>query len=140
MPDPGPGVERAAVAFARVLRRAGLGVPTGATVAFARALAAVGVDRPDRAYWAGRATLVHRPDDVPAYDRAFTAFFGGAGRPAVAPVRSLELHVDDQDTPAEPDAGGEDEDDDGDRPADEVLAVRWSRTEVLRHKDLAACT
>ena len=64
-------------AFARVLRGAGLAVPTGSTVVFARALAAVGVDRPSGVYWAGRASLVRRPEDVAAYDQAFETFFGG---------------------------------------------------------------
>ncbi|MFO7591049.1 MAG: hypothetical protein R6X23_09140, partial [Acidimicrobiia bacterium] len=63
--------ERAAVAFARILRGAGLDVPVGTTVTYARALAAVGLDRRTEAYWAGRATLVRGPEDVPVYDRAF---------------------------------------------------------------------
>ena len=36
-----------------------------------------GVDQRGPAYWAGRATLVHRPEDVPTYDRVFAAIFGG---------------------------------------------------------------
>jgi hypothetical protein len=122
------------VAFVRLLRRAGLPVPTGTTVQFARALAAVGLDRPDRAYWAGRATLVRRPEDVGTYDRVFAAFFGVASS-APAPVsRPVEVQLDagGDDEPEPPDASGE-------RP-DDVRAVRWSATEVLRHKDLAACS
>ena len=48
------GVDRVPVAFARVLRSAGLDVPVGATITFAEGLATVGLERPDLVYWAGR--------------------------------------------------------------------------------------
>lgn len=122
------------MAFARVLRRAGLTVPVSATVAFAASLAAVGADRATGAYWAGRATLLRRPEDVPVYDQAFAAFFGAAaGRSPTAEVVA-EPHLDDADAPPPPAV------DDGAAPAGDVGVVRWSRTEALRHKDLAACT
>lgn len=129
---------RIAVAFARVLRGAGIDVPVGSTVAFASALAAVGADRAAGAYWAGRATLLRRPEDRPVYDQAFAAFFGdGAGPPARAEVvRPIELQVDaGDDDPSNGDGDGDDE-----AAAGDVRAVRWSRIEQLRHKDLAACT
>ncbi|HEY2578329.1 MAG TPA: hypothetical protein VGI74_18650, partial [Streptosporangiaceae bacterium] len=67
--------ERLAVAFAQVLRESGIGVSLDATVTFAQALAAVGLGRRPGVYWAGRATLVNRREDVAAYDRAFSAFW-----------------------------------------------------------------
>ena len=57
----------------------GLAVEPGATVTFARALAAVGVGEPDRVYWAGRATLVRRPEDIDDYERCFDTLFGFDG-------------------------------------------------------------
>ncbi|MGH9211954.1 MAG: vWA domain-containing protein [Acidimicrobiales bacterium] len=124
----------AAVAFVRVLRRSGLRVSTGATVVYARALAAVGVDRPEAVYWAGRATLVRRPEDVGLYDRAFAGFFGQVpadlSRP---PVRPVELLLDADDGGGDPDEVGEGDEHD-------VRVVRWSTVEVLKDKDLAACT
>src|SRR6478752_275466 len=74
-----PAPDRLAVAFARVLRGAGLDVPVGATLGFARALDCVGLATASGVYWAGRATLVSRPDDIAAYDRAFDAFWGNGG-------------------------------------------------------------
>lgn len=130
--------ERTAVAFVRVLRRLGLRAPTGTTLAFARALAEVGVDQPSHVYWAGRTTLVRRPEDIVVYDRAFAAFFGsvsgaGSADPATKTVElQLDVGTDDHPPP--------DVEDDEERPPAEVHAVRWSATEVLRHKDLAACT
>jgi uncharacterized protein with von Willebrand factor type A (vWA) domain len=127
------------VAFARVLRAAGLAVPVGATVAYAQALAAVADRGAAGAYWAGRATLVRRPEDVPAYDRAFAAFFGLAGAPARAEVvRQIQLVVDTDEPPDDPD--GAEPDDGDDRGPSEIRAVRWSPVEVLADKDLAACS
>ena len=128
--------DRVAVGFVWALRDVGLDVPTGATVAFARALAAVGVARPERVYWAGRATLVRRPEDALAYDQVFAAYFGGAGAAVAGEpvVRTVELQVD---ADAEDDGSSLDE---GAGPEGDTQALRWSRTEVLRHKDLAACT
>ena len=70
-----PGLERAAVGFARLLRASGLDVPVGSTLVFAQALAAVGIERRESVYWAGLATLVRRPEDIDIYDRAFAAWW-----------------------------------------------------------------
>jgi uncharacterized protein len=128
------------VGFARLLRGAGLDVTTGGTVLFAQALTALGADRAGAAYWAGRATLVHRPEDVAQYDRAFEAFWLGnreaAGVADDAQVVTLALDTgDDADAPSHSrqDESGMD----ADAP---VLAVRWSPAEVLRHRDFAAYT
>ncbi len=132
--------DRIAVAFARVLREAGLDVPVGASITYAGALAAVGLDRRDDVYWAGRATLLRRPEDTSAYDDAFRAFWDHAVddqvpdriEPPEAPAVVLAFDAgDDRATP--------DDDDtiDGDAP---VVAVRWSPAEVLRARDFAAYT
>lgn len=123
-----------AVAFVRTLRRLGVDVAVGSTVAFAQALEAIGVDTRSHAYWAGRATLVHRPEDIGVYDRAFAAYWLQAQvhvAEAAAPL-SITLAIDDGGAHA----GAED---DGAEPvAGPVLAVRYSAHEVLRHKDFAA--
>ncbi len=61
--------------FSRSLRGEGLSVGTGRVVRFCRAAALL---EPGDLYWAGRATLVSRPQDVAVYDRVFAAFFGGS--------------------------------------------------------------
>ena len=66
-----------------MLRGAGLTVPVDSVLTFAEALGAVGLDERDGVYWAGRATLVRRPEDIAVYDRAFAVFWerrAGAGR------------------------------------------------------------
>jgi hypothetical protein len=131
---PDAGLDRLAVDLAGALRAAGVPVPTGATVSYARALAAVG-SSPSGTYWAGRATLVRRPEDIAAYDRAFGTVFGGQVPAAPAVVaRPVEVRLDVDD----PDAVG-DEGEPGPEAA-EVRTMRWSATEVLRHRDLATCT
>jgi uncharacterized protein with von Willebrand factor type A (vWA) domain len=133
-------VAREVVAFVRVLRGAGLEVPVGSAVAYAQALEVVGFELLGDVYWAGRATLVHRPEDVPVYDDAFAAFWrpddsASPSGPATRVEHRLVLAVDDPDgIVAEPDEP------DDTRTTDSTLAVRWSPVEVLRHKDFADCT
>ena len=121
-----------AVAFVRALRQAGLVVPVDASVTFAAALEQVDVGVGDDVYWAGRATLVRRAEDVAAYDQLFAAFFGGVPlpRPATSTTQRVTLAVDDPDAEME---GGDDVADAG-----PTVQVRFSRIETLRHKDFAA--
>jgi uncharacterized protein with von Willebrand factor type A (vWA) domain len=56
------------VRFARVLRDEGIAVGPGRVVDFCRAAAALPVAD---LYWAGRLTLVSRPEEIPLYDRVF---------------------------------------------------------------------
>jgi uncharacterized protein with von Willebrand factor type A (vWA) domain len=119
-----------AVGFAERLRAHGLVVPPDTVVTYAQALDAVCLDERDPVYWAGRATLVRRPEDVAAYDTAFTDFWEGQGRFVHRSPTVLHRTVIELDS-GEGDEGG---DDDGE-PSEEL---RWSAAEVLRHKDLAA--
>jgi hypothetical protein len=127
-----------AVALVRTLRGLGVAAPPDATVAYAAALGEVGLERRSGVYWAGRATLVRRPEDVPAYDRAFAAVFeqrtpDGAAAAEDPPPESVTILVDADDEPA---AGA-----DPSPPIDgPTLTLRWSDQEVLRAKDFAACS
>jgi uncharacterized protein with von Willebrand factor type A (vWA) domain len=137
VPEPEREAERLAVAFARVLRGAGLDVPIGATMVFGKALARVGLQHGDHVYWAGRATLVKRPEDIDAYDRAFSTFWLGAHgrmRTVDVPVQEIVLAID---APVPEDVPDTEPEPIGDTP---VIALRWSPTEVLRHADFAAYT
>ncbi|MGH9057798.1 MAG: vWA domain-containing protein [Acidimicrobiales bacterium] len=129
---------RIVTGFARALRAQGISLPTGSVVLFAEALALVGLGPgPGAAYWAGRATLICRPEDIPVYDRVFASYWqdrvpGGQRAPGAG--SSLTLAVDTHDAGPEPagdDGAGEDL-------SDEVLALRYSAVEVLRDRDLAS--
>ncbi len=122
------------MAFARLLRGLGLDVPVGSVITYARALGELGVTRREAAYWAGRATLVRRPEDAGLYDLAFAHFFGDAAvdlhrRTTV----STELWLDSEEDDEHPPEPGEAEPESG-LPA---VTVRYSRIETLRHQDFA---
>lgn len=130
--------ERIAVAFARVLRAAGLDVPAGSTILFAQALGAVGVEARSDVYWAGRATLVRRPEDVDEYDRAFRTFFDGA-RFTASDLRHVEevIVAFDRPTDGNPDERPESA---APEPGTPLVQVRYSRAELLRTRDFATYT
>jgi uncharacterized protein with von Willebrand factor type A (vWA) domain len=135
VPDPA-GIP---VAFARVLRGAGLDVPTGSTEVFARSLATIGTGHRTQVYWSARATLIRRPADVPTFDRAFEAFFGEP-----VPLHALSdpdaeviVAFDTERTDGTGDPAPRVEAPEVGTP---VVTVRWSRAEVLRHRDFATFT
>jgi uncharacterized protein with von Willebrand factor type A (vWA) domain len=123
------------------LRQAGLNVPVDTVLTFTEAVAAVGIDDREAVYWAGRATLVRRPEDVALFDRAFAVFWDRRQatwmpEEEAEPV-SLTLLLDDEDD-SDDDATGDDQGDDaGDEPQ---ITMRFSAVEVLRHKDFADCS
>ncbi len=136
----GEGPDGAALvgALAHALRRHGVPVAVRSTVACAEAVAALGLDRRDDLYWAGRATLVHRPEDIPAWDAAFAAIVDDTVTwAAPAPASSASLMVDDAEAG---DATPTDESDDEPEPDREVTVLRHSAHEDLRHADLGTCT
>ncbi len=120
----------ATVDFVRRLRRAGLCVPTGATLAFRDSLDALGAARPPTVrdtYWAGRATLVVRHEDIPVYDAVFA---GTWVRPDAPAPDLFEQAL----------ATDEGADDDGEAAAGDppdVDVLRFSAVEQLRTKDFA---
>jgi uncharacterized protein with von Willebrand factor type A (vWA) domain len=132
--------DRVVVAFARVLRQAGLDVPVGATVTLGEAFAAVGLEQRDTLYWAGRAVVLRRHEDGPVYDAAFRAFWDRDATTEIpaapAPAETITVGLDDDTGPD--DDGVDDDDDDTDN--DVQLRVRWSPAELLRTRDFAACT
>lgn len=123
--------ERLAVGFVAALRRDGLDVPVGSALRYHEALAQVGLTRRDDVYWAGRATLVHSPDQVDVYDRVFAAYWTGTFVLGLEPVVEDEVVLLAVDTA---DADDPVDDDAADRP---LLSLRWSPHETLTTKDFA---
>ena len=127
----GTAITRAATGFVWALRNAGLVVPLHSAIEFVGALEAIGFER---GYWAGRATLVHRPEDIDLYDRVFVAYWKQTGfelRPDT-PVEHVTLAIDDE-SGAPPPEGGEQDD-------NPTITVRYSASEILRNKDFAECS
>ena len=117
------------VGFGRALRDEGVPVGTGRIATFCEAAAVL---EPADLYWAGRATLVSRPDDVAVYDRVFRAFFRGEGTP---PVRKGGRRVRLPVAAAETASGGKG----GEERAEPELGLA-SELEVLRRKSFARCS
>jgi uncharacterized protein with von Willebrand factor type A (vWA) domain len=135
---PASDAARLGVAFARLLRAAGLTVPVGCVLTFTDALGEVGIGDRDAVYWAGRATLVRRPEDHAVYDKAFAVFWERRQAtldegPAPDPLR-ITLAVD---AGPEGDDAGPDEAEASDDP---TITLRFSATEILRNKDFATYT
>jgi uncharacterized protein with von Willebrand factor type A (vWA) domain len=129
-----PAFDRLAVGFVRLLRASGLDVAVGSTIAFAESVAEVGIGRRESVYWAGRATLVRQPEDAEVYDRSFEAWWDGIRGLSLSTPAAQELVIafDTVADDDEPEVGG-----DAETTGGELLAVRYSRTEVLRHRDFA---
>jgi uncharacterized protein with von Willebrand factor type A (vWA) domain len=128
-----PPMLDAAVAFGRILRGAGLHVGTDRLVEFARALEELDAGRRDDVYWAGRITLLSRPEEIETYDRAFELFWDkGANAKALSrpkarfPMPQPDRSVMPPKKTVEKDEGGE-----------EAVRLRYSPVEVLRTKDFA---
>jgi uncharacterized protein with von Willebrand factor type A (vWA) domain len=142
------------IAFARDLRARGLPVGTGRVLTFCRAVAALGLVDRDALYWAGRASMIARKEDIEAYDDAFDAWYRSMG--AAGEMR-IELSI-----PGGPEDDGEPEwgeqpmdievtvgslaaewhgmgDEDDDEESDEEASIRVvaSGAEVLREKSFA---
>ena len=129
-----PAPERIAVAFARVLRRTGIEVPVGATLTFVDALGCVGLTNRASVYWAARASLLHRPEDIGAFDRAFAVFWDrrtGGPDEVELPPEEVVIALD------APGTEGETGDDAPETDAP-VVTLRWSAREILRHRDFAS--
>lgn len=128
--------ERMAVGFSRVLRSLAVAVPASATINYTEALGILGLEDRAPVYWAGRSTLVSRPEDIPTYERAFAAFWEGRfpqgfGIDGTPPPLTLAFEMGD-DSPAD--------DEDGVEPPGDIQSVRFSRAEVLTNKDFAQCS
>lgn len=119
------------VGFTYVLRDAGVPVGTERVMAYCRAAASLDPSDPVDLYWTGRTTLIANREDLPAYDRAFSAYFAGAseGPEPSGPPKPLlrvapQAEGEDRETPPD-----DDEPDDGG-----VARAKASRTELLREK------
>ncbi len=123
-----------AVAFARILRGAGLDVPLDSVIIFVNALGQLGLEDRNDVYWAAHATLIRRHEDTPIFDRAFAVFWDQ--RIAIDATNierelvSMTLLIDDENASAD-DTAGEPVDDEN------TITLRFSSVETLREKDFA---
>ena len=142
------------IAFARDLRARGLPVGTGRILTFCRAVAALGLVDREALYWAGRASMIARKEDIETYDEAFDAWYRSMG---AGGELTIELAIPGGPDDAEPELGeepmnievtvgsvaaewhGMGDDDEDDEEPDEEASIRIvaSGAEVLREKSFA---
>jgi uncharacterized protein with von Willebrand factor type A (vWA) domain len=134
---PESGLTGVLVRFCRELRRSGLAVGTGEALTYCVAMTPLDATDLVDLYWAGRATLVTRRDDIPLYDEVFRRYFLDAANPVP------ELITITARTAAEAEAvlalpeterAGEEREDQA------VLGWMASDVAALKHKAFAACT
>jgi uncharacterized protein with von Willebrand factor type A (vWA) domain len=131
----GSSADEMAVSFARVLRGAGISVPIDSVITFVQALDVVSMTKRDDVYWAGRATLVHRPEDQQLFDRAFAVFWERRNATDVdedGPPQKITLLLDDEHGPNENNADAQDD--------NQTMQMRFTANESLRSKDFAQYT
>ena len=133
MKAPVESVTATMVGFARTLRAAGVAASPDRVHAMLAAVGHLDVTARRDVYWAGRLTLCASPEDLDRYDRVFAAYFAGGQAPPLRRTTPVEV--------LRPVAvPGHEVSPSGDPDQDPAAVSTASRTEVLRHRDLAALT
>lgn len=135
MPETAPPILDAAVAFGRLLRRAGIAAGSDRVAGFVRALEELDVTRREDVYWAGRITLCSRREDLEIYDRAFRVFWEDVSRQALK-LPKTRTSISIADDSVQPPKKTVERNEEG----EEVVRLRYSPVDVLRNKDFALYT
>jgi uncharacterized protein with von Willebrand factor type A (vWA) domain len=135
VPETAPPLLDAAVAFGRLLRRAGIAAGPDRVAGFVRALEELDVTRREDVYWAGRVTLCSRQEDLEVYDRAFRAFWEDPGA-HILKLPKTQISVSVADDSVQPPKKSVERNEEG----EEAVRLRYSPVDVLRNKDFALYT
>lgn len=139
MPEHLESPDRYALGFVDALRRSGVSIGLDEALTYERALTLVDPTRRAALYWAGRTTLVHRPEDIARYDRAFGSWWlltDASPADSYSAISTIDVGFDaDLDALDEPSDAP-----DAQQLERPVAVVRWSPAAVLRHRDFAACS
>jgi uncharacterized protein with von Willebrand factor type A (vWA) domain len=130
------------LAFGRVLRGAGIDVHPGRMLDVVQALGHVNLAARDEVYHTCRALLVHGPEQIPAFDRAFDAFWRERAPSTVVRNRRErpEAAVTAVETILAGAAPAESSTADADATPVTVAAKTWSDRGGVANKDFAECT
>jgi len=129
------------LAFGRMLRRAGIDVHTGRMLDLVEALPHIDLAARDEVYHACRALLVHGPEQIAAFDRAFEAFWRVQTAASIVRNRresgqtvltGMETLVGDALPAGESEADG--------ASSVDVAIKTWSDRGGVANKDFADCT
>jgi uncharacterized protein len=126
------------LAFGRVLRGAGIDVHPGRMIDVVKALGHVNLAARDEVYHTCRALLVHGPEQIPPFDRAFSAFWRDRAPSPVVGNRRERSQAGM--TGVETILGNASEAVDGDSASADLAVKTWSDRGGVAHKDFGVCT
>lgn len=138
MPAAGSGLEFALVGFGRALRKEGLVVGSGHILTYCECVAELDPTELADLYYGGRSCLIHRPNDIPMYNRVFKAYFldpGGEG----SQIMKMK-QTPSEETEAVMEMLQEEENKGTEREGDPPSGIMASTLEVLRKKTFGECT
>jgi len=138
MAPAGTGLEFALVGFGRALRKEGLIVGSGHILTYCEAAAELDPTELADLYYSGRSTMIHRPNDIPMYNRVFKAYFldpGGEGKKVVEMKKQASAE-----TEALMEMLMEEEKEGQEREGEPPSGIMASTLEVLRKKAFGECT
>ena len=126
-------LDRYLVDFVDLLRNTGVKISLGSSIDFGLAVTLLGAGSSEDIYWAGRSTLINRPEDVSIYNKVFKKHWLGIDSLAdeVNKLPALDFLFDDL-----PD---DSEFEDSSKSENEVLNVKYSSLEILSSKDFSNC-
>jgi uncharacterized protein with von Willebrand factor type A (vWA) domain len=125
------------VGFGRALRVAGVSVGTGDVISYCSAAGLLDPADLVDLYWAGRATLVSRKDDIPGYDATFRQYFldeAGPARDLLKLRASTAAQVEAEMVMPATEPGSAAEEDQA------MLGLMASDADALKHRSFAVCT
>jgi hypothetical protein len=132
--DPFTGV---LVGFARALRPAGVTVGTGDVLTYIAAMTPLDPTDLVDLYWAGRATLLSRPEDQAAYDRVFREYFLGEDAPGRQQLMLSAQSVAEAEAALVMPGTEPGQEEDQERPP---LGWMASGVDALKHRSFTECT
>ncbi|HEX2054337.1 MAG TPA: VWA domain-containing protein [Actinomycetota bacterium] len=138
MPAAGSGLEYALVGFGRALRKEGLIVGSGHIVTYCECVGQLDPTELADLYYGGRSCLIHRPNDIPMYNRVFKAYFldpAGEGNKVVKMKQQASAE-----TEALMEMLNEEEKEGEEREGEPPSGIMASTLEVLRKKAFGECT
>jgi uncharacterized protein with von Willebrand factor type A (vWA) domain len=126
------------LAFGRALRREGLDVHPGRMLDLVDALGCIDIASREDVYYAARSLLVHRAEQLTAFDRTFDAFWHAreesSSAPPITKTTAEGVFAQDVQFPGDSQFGDERES------SSERRLKTWSRGGGVANKDFSACT
>ena len=126
-------LDRHLIDFVDQLRNTGVKISLGSSIDFGLAVTELGAGSSEDIYWAGRSTLINRPEDISIYNKVFKSHWLGIDSlvDEVNKLPALDFLFDD--------LSDDSEFEDSLKSETEILSVKYSNLEILSSKDFSNC-